>query len=424
MWGTCEQRETVMNSLDTLMAEMLRKKFNREQLLFILLMHKLEEQGFRLNSEQLLNLKKQIVDQMADNESGKIVLNVEIDDDIEEDRRIDLTVTPSDYEVLKERVDEVSKKTILGVTSRLAEHLLREWKQQASSILKERRNYQQGFNERLWMIWGEALDLLDVLLGVSLEAGIDFNEKLRSKAYQGNDLVFDALTRLHARGCQIAREIHVLLSYGLADGAHARWRTLHEVSVIASFICKHGQAIAERYFLHTGIETYKSALQYQEHSATLGWSPLSEEEMEQVKTVYDSLILRYGKDFKVDYGWASTVLGKIRPTFHDIEQNAGIEHVRPLVKMANTNVHASAKGIAHRLGLPPETDILLAGPSIYGLGDPGRSTAYSLTLLTAVMLTYEPDMDRLVRVQAMQSLHLEIHDAFYQAEMKLDKDEE
>ncbi len=409
-----------MKSLDLAMAKIIEEKFDLEQLVFMLIVQKLEDQGHQLSSEQLMSLKKQIAEQVTGSENDIEVIHIELDDGTEEQREADLTVTPSDYQILEERVDEAILKTIHDVTSRLADHLLEEWKSQASEILIEQRDEQQDFSDRLRQIWGKALDLLEILLGTSLQAGIEFNRKLRSKAHQENDLVFDVLTRLHARGCQIAKEIHILLSHGLADGAHARWRTLHEVSVIAGFISEHGQEVAERYILHTGIESYKAALQHQKHYRALGWSPFSEAEMSHLKAQYDKLIKQFGKDFKNDYGWASKVLSNPRPTFFDIEQNAGLEHVHPFVKIANTNIHASAKGIAHRLGLLPDMVILLAGSSIYGLGDPGRNTAFSLILLTATTLLYKPDVEQLVNIQAMQGLHLEIHDAFYEVEFELD----
>jgi len=53
------------------------------------------------------------------------------------------------------------------------------------------------------------------------------------------------LARLYGRACQIGRKIELLLSNGFADGAEARWRTLHELTVVACFIYKHGEETAK-----------------------------------------------------------------------------------------------------------------------------------------------------------------------------------
>ena len=52
------------------------------------------------------------------------------------------------------------------------------------------------------------------------EAGSEFNSEFRPSASKDNNFVFDVLTRLHARSCQITSEIILLLRSGFADGAH------------------------------------------------------------------------------------------------------------------------------------------------------------------------------------------------------------
>ena len=105
-----------------------------------------------------------------------------------------------------------------------------------------------------------------------------------------------------------------------------------------------------------------------------------------------------------------------KPQITDIQQNSGLDHMRPYVNMAHANVHASAKGASYRLGLYPGAQILLAGPSVFGLGDPGRTTAFSILLLTTTLLLLQPSIERLGTVNAMQMLNQGIYDAFYEAE--------
>lgn len=409
-----------MSQLDERLQKFITEKFGRDQLVLMLILHKLQKHGIRLNTKQREQLKEQISTQLSEDLDGRSILRLNLDDALDELHEINLEITDEDLAELKNLLHSSIEEIVLSTTSELAQHLLVEWKKHSQQLLREQRAYQNDFNQRLRSHWGKGLDLLDILIGTSLEAGMSFNHDYRPEASAQHDLVFEALTRLHARGSQIAREIHVLLSHGLADGAHARWRTLHEVAVVASFVKEHGNDVAERYLLHSWIETYTAALEYQRHCIVLGLQPLTDDELDHLRQQRQRLLSKFGDTFKYDYGWATSVLGDRRLTFSDIEQNSSLEHLRPFVKLAHSNVHASAKGASHRLGLYPSAQMLLAGPSVFGLGDPGRNTAYSTMLLTTTLLLLRPTIEHIAHVNAMRTLHQEIHDAFYEAEDELE----
>ena len=159
----------------------------------------------------------------------------------------------------------------------------------------------------------------------------------------------------------------------MQDDAHARWRALHEMSVVSHFISEKGQDIAERYLLHDTVQRYKLALKHREYRERLNEQPISQEEFDELKAEHDKLVERFGRSFKEEYGWAASALGKGRPTIWDIEESVALEHLRPYYRMASANVHANAHGVYYRLGANPLTsEMLLAGPSIFGLAEPGR----------------------------------------------------
>jgi hypothetical protein len=267
------------------------------------------------------------------------------------------------------------------------------------------------------------LDLLDIFLMLALEAGDDFNREFRPRAAKQDDHVFEVLTRLHARACQIASEVLVLLKAGHADGAHARWRSLHEIAVVGFFIASAGNEIAERYLLHDVIESYKAAQQYQRHCKALDYEPLSEQEFGEMESTYNDLISRFADAFAQDYGWAAPVIDSKRPTFRDIEVKAGLGHLRPFYKMACHNVHAGSKGLFFRLGLYPRShDVLLAGPSNTGLADPGHGTAISLGQITVALLCSKPSMDSLVTCCVLMKLSREIGDQFLAVQEALESE--
>lgn len=52
---------------------------------------------------------------------------------------------------------------------------------------------------------------------------------------------------LHGRALQQFSEIITLMRNGFADGAYARWRSMYEIIIIASFILKYGEEVAKEF---------------------------------------------------------------------------------------------------------------------------------------------------------------------------------
>ena len=309
-----------------------------------------------------------------------------------------------------------------GLMDDIASLILASVKKDASSGLKELRRDREGFEKRLSRRWKYPLDLLDLSVALNIEAGTEFNRKFRNEAAGSGDAVFEALTRLHARGCQVSAEVLALLRAGFADGAEARWRSLHEMAVVASLIQEHGQELAERYLLHETIQQYKLASEYQKYYDRLGHVPPSREDFDQLKEQRDELIARFGRVFNDDYGWASSVIGSGRPTMSAIEQHVQLDHMRPYYRMASDNVHANSHGAYFRLGLhsSQQEEVLLAGPSNLGLADPGHSTAISLLQLTTSILATEADIDWVVAMRVLGELTDEVGEAFLKVHQELE----
>ena len=319
---------------------------------------------------------------------------------------------------LESRLDEM----IPDLVDNTANLILARIRKDASSGLKEHRKDRKGFEKRLYERWKWPLDLLDLAIALSTEAGTEFNAKFRNEAVLSGNAVFEALTRLHARGCQVSGEVLALLYAGFADGAHARWRSLHEVTVVASLIEQHGQELAERYLLHESIQQYKLAREYQEYCERLHIEPLSNEVLDKLKVQCDKLIVRFGDAFKDDYGWASSATGNNRPTMRDIEQRVQLDHMRPYYRTASDNVHANSHSVQFRLGLhlSQQENVLLAGPSSLGMADPGHSTAVSLLQLTTTLLATESVFDCVVTMKILEDLTNEIGEAFLKVHQELE----
>lgn len=278
----------------------------------------------------------------------------------------------------------------------------------APDILQKNNEEKEEFKERVYKLWKDPLDLLELFLILSTEAGAKFNKENRPIALEQNDYVFEALTRLHAKACLIGQEIITLMKHGYASGAHARWRSLHETVVTASFIKKHDNEVAERYLLYDHIEIYnlfKDYLKdndlYKRHTDILGYTPYgSLEEMKKAEISKKRLCddNKFGKSFGDNSGWAAKALGNKPHNFKEIEKDVKLDHLRPFYNMANHFVHSGPRGIYFNIGISDSHDenILLVGHSDSGLADPGSNTAVSLYYINKALLTTRPTVENLV----------------------------
>ena len=94
--------------------------------------------------------------------------------------------------------------------------------------------------------------------------------------------------------------------------------------------------------------------------------------------------------------------------------------------MACINVHAFAKSLKFRLGLIQDNsrqEILLAGPSNYGLADPAQNAAISLHQITTCLLTTKPTVENLIAISTMQKLVEEIGETFCRVQYQIEKEE-
>jgi hypothetical protein len=278
------------------------------------------------------------------------------------------------------------------------------------------------FRKRLKQRWGKPLGQLRMLLTMSREWGQNAHDREISRKKNKTKQLRKILIRLHVRACQVTDEIICLLENGLADGAMARWRTLHEIAVVAAVISKHGETIAERYLAHQAVESKRAMEKYLACYKDLGYKPLPAREQKKIVKAYDQAVAKYGQPFKTDYGWAALHLKSPSPTFAALEKAAGRAEMRSYYQMGNDNVHAGIKSMFVRLGLPDDYDGLLAGRSNAGLMEPGQNAAHTLTQLSVLVFLSEPNLDDLVTADMMRMLRDEIPKSFYRADRELRRD--
>jgi hypothetical protein len=416
-----------MNYYQKLFEEQLHEMFSIPEFMMKVISEKFAENGINLNPEQQAQLKEYFEQYKSDGQSDPLFINVEDDGKIsfpddggESPLEIDITGTAD--ERIKKVIDHLPE-LVLEITEDRATPVLKSFKKTATLSISEEKEFLEGFYNRLYETWKKPLVLLEMMISISEGVGIEYNNYVRKseEILSLEPHKYEVLSRLHARSCQVAKEILVLLKNGFADGAHARWRTLHEVSVVANFIQHHNDEVAEQYLLHDVIERYKEAVVYQKHCKELQLKPISKEGFENLEKEANELIAKYGKPYRCDYGWAAQVLGKNSPTFADVEEAIKMDHIRPYYKLACMNVHAGSHAILFRLGLDRKqiNEIMLSGSSNLGLADPGQNTAYSLLMATVSFLMYEPTLDCLISMKALHKLEIEIYETFIKVHRKV-----
>lgn len=306
------------------------------------------------------------------------------------------TLENKEHDLKAKELEDVFRKvseSIGPASDEISEILFQSLRESQSDAVEDWEGVYSDFEIRHTELWKNALSSLHALIIASQEAGEAFAKKYLEEE-RGNKLL--VLVALHARSIQVANEVLCLLKSGYADGAHARWRTAHEIAVVASFLARCSEVTVRKYLEHEAVESYKAMQQYQEHAESLELEPYSDNEISELEELKVSLVNKYGKEFLGSYGWAARKLNVKKPTFYTLEAAVGIDHLRPYYRMASHNVHANPKGINFRLGLSDGTEMFLSGPSNYGLSDPGQGIAITLGQINVSLLHARLNMDSLV----------------------------
>jgi hypothetical protein len=318
-----------------------------------------------------------------------------------------------------EQLSDFLAKTGDDIADKLLKFLSEKWPEEFVAHQAD----MEAFKERLEHRWGKALGKLRMLLAIVREwANKAYGRRAGAKAGQPPHLE-DVMLRLHVRACQVTSEIIILLENGYADGAMARWRTLHEITVVATVIAKFGEEIAERYVYYQIVESFSALKAYERNHEALGFRPPSKRDSAKVRKDHAKVLKRFGKAFGEEYGWAAHHLDKERVTFARLEDEAGDAMMRSPYKMASYNVHASPKGIYFKLGSLKGSPVLLAGASNAGLIEPAQHAAVSLAELTLLVIGDSPIFDDIVIGKVVARLEAEIPPEFGKADKKLHRDD-
>lgn len=289
--------------------------------------------------------------------------------------------------------EDVSQVLIDGLTDKLrsdADALLSRLDEAMPEMLEAERERASGFRTRNEERWKPALDLLESLLVMCTEAGQTLSE------VEGEEITgpkFAAIQLIHARSMLVAREALCLVRSGFADGALSRWRTLHELSVIAIFLVEHGEQISIRYLASRAFIARKAAKELNKFASRLNAQPFTDAEIFGFDMECERLeqCIQPSLSKKPEYSWASPALPPGNPTFAAIEEKTGLDFYRPYFTWASDHTHGGSKDAMSLLGASEaQSPLLLVGESNGGMVDPIQLIALSAAKATVSFLSLRP----------------------------------
>ena len=255
------------------------------------------------------------------------------------------------------------------------------------AVLRERSGYITNIQNGAYLLWKEGLDLLEQFVILNLDWGTKLIHDFKANGDPKVKTLFDALIKNHSRACLMAEEILHLLKGGFPDAAFARWRSLYEIAVTASFIGLQGEACAEAYLDHEIVDALRCHQLEHEIQAAKGIQPHSGCCLKDLEKHYEEMLQKHGDSFKRPFGWAAAALGHKNPQFKDLEESLGQDHMRVIYKRASHKVHAGSNGLSMSLGTQSFglNAPMLRAPSHEGLQDPAILCARSLNQTSAVI---------------------------------------
>ncbi len=338
-------------------------------------------------------------------------------------RQITIRINEEDLAKLDEELAGLFERVpsaIQGLLDEVPPDLMRQIKLSYKKDIKADEKDLKKLRSQLYRRWAPAFNSLSLMIELSTRVGTEGWPAVMRDGTAGSALS-DVLFRLHGQGIRIGKEVLTLLRAGYADAAIARWRTLHETAVVGAFIVEFGEECANQFLAHQVVGEYKAAVRYQGAAPSLGFAPIPESELEILKKARKAVLDEYGKEFKGDYGWASTFLKKPPYNFAALEQVVEMDHLRPFYGLASERVHTTSQSLLYQLASPD--GMLLIGPSNYGLADPGQLTGFTITLLTALLTGIAANLDVLIGARMLQLLAEDTADLFVRIQSDLDAEE-
>jgi Family of unknown function (DUF5677) len=349
----------------------------------------------------------------------------EWDDGKDSSAQIDLNITNADIEKLvdeitifaRDKVPDIVEDVSRASGRAILRDLEKDWPEQKAYDAFRMDVFRDNLEDR----WGNSFDILQMIYTIVCEMGDATAKRWRRSKSTKQRALRDALLLLHARACQVTAEIICLMKNGFADGAMARWRTVHEITVVATLLKEHGNDLAERYWAHEAVEAKRALDRYIVCHEALGYAAPSKAAIVAVEAKYAECLKVYGHNFGQQFGWATHHLGEKKPTFSHLEAAAGEIAKRAHYTTASYNVHATTRGLTSRLGIMRDSLVALAGASNAGFVEPAQNAARSLIMITMLLFGPKWRFDHLVEMRVLLALREKLPKALSRANRELER---
>lgn len=336
-----------------------------------------------------------------------------------------LKMIEENQNIIEKKIEKNPKflEKILNLSvKKSSEILFKNLNKDKKNIILDNKKIEKDFNRRLYKKWKGPIDNLEALIGISYEGGVMFTESFIEEAKKENNLVFYSLRAIHARAVLTAKECLILLKNGYPDGAFSRWRTIYELSVIGGLLVDiKDNDLCERYLNFFYVQAYKEEKLNREK----GYPSYDEDSFKSLKNNYDYMVKKYGKNYvNGDYGWANKLFDKDRVYFSDIENAANMEKLKGYYKSSSMYIHGNYKASKESLGIMPNIEeILLVGPSNYGLSIPMQNVAISLYSISTFFFLIYPTIDTMSTCLIMEKFMKKILISADRIQTKMENDE-
>ncbi|MEU7921752.1 DUF5677 domain-containing protein [Micromonospora zamorensis] len=294
----------------------------------------------------------------------------------------------------------------------------------------QRQRETESFEQRLLDRWRVPLDGYLALVGLAIDFWERVGQTSRTGAAEQQDHAFFALDDICARACRVAHAVHHLLIGGFPLDALARARTIHELAVAACLIQESAddednRDLAERFRLHGHVSAYADALVYQENAEGLGYEPFEVEHVERMRITREELLTRFGRSYRNEYGWASKLLDKDRPTFRDLEERANLSHLRGFYRWSSQEVHSGPRSLSFNSIDFRGQEVQLVNRTNHYLADPAQIALIALMQCMSALLVYSvTDPQELLYMTTMSHFVDETCNSFVAVQEQIDREEE
>lgn len=157
--------------------------------------------------------------------------------------------------------------------------------------------------------------------------------------------------RIHEIALKVFTEAYILLQFGSASGAMARWRILYEFSVVSKIITTYPE-LGPAYCDHMKVADYKYARKLNDYKEDLHIVDFDNFTYQEIESAYNTIKQKYGKDFvKKDYEWARGAFeGNESIHLYSLAEKVNMERLYAYVDEAHIYNHASPRYIVKDRG--------------------------------------------------------------------------